>query len=108
MANLARRALVAAALAMGLVEIVAVFVESPYALILAALLFLGAGWLWLRPRSLWPILAVAVLFILELVYLSDYDWNDSSDRTLIILTVAICSLGLIAVVASLLGRGSKQ
>lgn len=51
----ARVIVTGAALVMAVTEVVAVFVEAPYAAILAALLMLGAGWLSRRSHSIWPV-----------------------------------------------------
>jgi hypothetical protein len=39
--------------------------------------------------GIWPVVAWAVLFALELLYLSDYDRDDGTDRVMIIVTVAV-------------------
>lgn len=96
------RALVlGAAAAMGAVEVVAVFVEAPYALMLAAIFFLLAVWFW-RRNSAWAAVLLAVWFLLELLYLGDYDWDDNGDRLMILLTVAVSGVGLLAAVGWLL------
>lgn len=99
-----RKIAIAAAATMGVVEIVATFVESPYAIVLAAVLLLGAAWAWLRPTSIWPLVAIAVLFLLEIVYLSDYDPGETVDLVMIIATVVVCGIGLLAAVGWLIQR----
>jgi hypothetical protein len=99
-----RKIVIAAAATMGLIEVVATFVEAPYAIVLAALLLLGAAWAWLRPTSIWPVVAVAVLFLLEILYLSDYDPSQTGDLVMIIATVIVSGIGLLAAVVWLIQR----
>jgi hypothetical protein len=87
-----------AAVAMALVEGVAAFVEAPLAAILAVLFVLGSIWLWRRRDSVWPVAALGVLFALELLYLADYNWNETMDKLMIIATVVVSGAGLIAAV----------
>ncbi len=104
MSATARYVVAAAAIAMGVAEIIAVFVEGAYAVVLALLLLLGAAWSWWRRDSAWPVIALSLLFLLELVYLSDYDWADTTDRAMIIVTVAVCVTGLLGAVIWFLTR----
>ena len=90
-----RNVVLAAAVLMAAIEIVAAFVETPYALVLAAILLLAATWFW-RRNSVWPAGLLALLFLLEVLYLSDYEWSDTVDRLMIIVTIAVAGLGLVA------------
>jgi hypothetical protein len=100
----ARNIVGGAAVGMGLIEVVAAFVEAPYAAVLAALLLLGAAWLWLRRDSIWPVALLGILFAFELLYLTDYNWDNGTDRLMIIATVVVSGVGLVASAASYLQR----
>ena len=93
----ARTLVLAAGTAMGAVEVIATFVEAPYAIVLAGLLIAGTVWFWMRPASVWPVAALGLLFALELLYLGDYDWN--SDAPMMVLTVVVSGIGLLGVIA---------
>lgn len=86
---------------MGAVEIVAAFVEAPYALVLAAVFVVLALWFWRRNSALAAAL-LAVWFLLELLYLGDYDWDDAVDRLMIVATVGVSGIGLLAALGWLL------
>jgi uncharacterized membrane protein len=91
-----------AGIAMGVVELVATFVESLYAIVGVVLLFGGSLWLWRRPTSTWAVVFLGLLFLAEIVFLGDY--NSSSDRVMIIITIVVCGVGLLGVVAWFLQR----
>lgn len=93
----ARTLVLGAGAAMGAVEVIATFVEAPYAIVLAALLLAGTVWLWMRPASVWPVAVLGLLFALELLYLGDYDWN--SDAPMMVLTIVLSGIGLLGVIA---------
>jgi hypothetical protein len=93
-----------AAVAMFVVEVVAGFVEVPLAGVLSVVFLLGAVWLWYRRDSIWPVAALGVLFLLEIIYLSDYDWNDATDRAMIVVTIAVSGVGLLAVIGWFIQR----
>jgi hypothetical protein len=93
----ARAVVLAAGAAMAAIEVIATFVEAPYAIVLAALLLAGTLWFWMRPASVWPVALLGLLFALELLYLGDYDWN--SDAPMMVLTIVVSGLGLVGVIA---------
>ena len=90
-----RNVVLAAAVLMAAIEIVAAFVETPFALVLAAGLLLVAAWFW-RRNSVWPAGLLALLFLLEILYLSDYEWSDTVDRLMIIVTITVSGIGFVA------------
>ncbi len=92
-----RNVVLAAAVAIGVVEIVALFVEAWYAVVLAAIFLLLAFWFW-RRNSVWPAALLALFFVLEIVYLGGYGWADGGDRLMIIVTVATSAVGALAAV----------
>jgi uncharacterized membrane protein len=98
----ARNIVLAAGITMGMVELVAIFVESIYAIALVVLLFAGSLWFWRRPASLLAVAFLGFLFVAEIVYLGSYHW--SSQRLMIIVTLLVCGVGLIGVVAWFLQR----
>jgi hypothetical protein len=83
---------------MGVVEIVAAFSEALGALVLAAAFLLAALWLWRRPGA-WPVAVLGVLFLLEIVYLAEYDWGVTGERAMIIVTLAVAGIGFLAAIA---------
>jgi hypothetical protein len=93
-----RKLVIAAGVTMGIIEVVATFVEAPYAIVLAALLLLAAVWAWTRPTSIWSVVALAVLFLLEIVYLSDYDPSQTNDLIMMVATMLVCGVGLLATI----------
>ncbi len=93
-----RKLVIAAAATMGIIEVVATFVEAPYAIVLAALLLLGAAWAWMQPASVWPVVVLALLFLAEIIYLSDYDPNQTGDLVMMVATVVVSGVGLLAAV----------
>ncbi len=93
----ARTVVLAAGAAMATVELVATFVEAPYAIHLAGLLLAGTIWFWLRPASVWPVALLGLLFAFEVLYLGDYDWK--VDAPMMAVTIVVCGVGLLAVIA---------
>jgi hypothetical protein len=95
---------------MAAIEVVGAFVETPYALVLAAILLLVAAWFWLR-STVWPAGLLALLFLLEILYLSEYEWSDTVDRLMIIVTLALAGIGFITaalwLVQAIRGRGAN-
>jgi hypothetical protein len=100
----ARTVVLAAGIALGVVELVAIFVESLYVIVGVVLLFGLLVWFWRRPASKLAVALLGLLFVAEIVYLGDYNWNSDSDRLMIIATGLVCGIGLIGVVAWFLQR----
>lgn len=93
----ARIVVLTAGIAMGVVELVAIFVEALYALVLAVLLFAGSLWFWRRPASMLAVAFLGLLFVAEIIYLGDYNWN--TDGPMIIATLTVCGIGLVGAAA---------
>ena len=55
---------------------------------------------WLSRRvSVWPVVALAVLFLFEIIYLLDYDWGVTGDRAMIVATLVASGVGLLGAAA---------
>ena len=91
---------VSAAVAMAAVEALSAFsIDVPAAAIAFALLFLLCAW-WLRRRpGVWPVAALAVLFLIEVVFVPTYDRATAFDWIVQMAAVVVGLVGLAACAA---------
>ena len=98
----------AAALAMAMVEIASAFViDVPAAAIVFAVLFV-AGWWWLRRSdSIWPAALLAVLFVIEVVFVPTYERDSAAEWVVQVAALVVGVIGLAALVAWFLRRRAE-
>jgi hypothetical protein len=89
-------------------EVISAFViEFPIAAIVFAVLF-ALAWLWLRRGGIAPVIALAVLFAIELAGLPFYERKDAYDWVVQVAFLLIGVVGLVGAVAVIRGeRGSR-
>ena len=92
-----RRLLPGTALVMAALEVLTAFyIEVPVAAIVFALIFLGFWW-WLRQGGgIAPVIALGILFAVELVFVPFYERNSASDWIVHLLVAAVGVVGLVA------------